>query len=79
MPTTDADTIEARRPSMRVMLRNLPAQHREILVATYFHHRTTREAADHLGLPPEAAKARLYAAMRDLSLMVALGPEAVPS
>ena len=75
MPTTDADTIEARHPSMQLMLRNLPAQHREILVATYFRHRTTSEAAEHLGLAPEAAKARLYEAMRDLSLMVAVGPD----
>ncbi|GAA0583587.1 hypothetical protein GCM10010172_80640 [Paractinoplanes ferrugineus] len=75
MPTTDADTIEARPPSMRLMLRNLPAQYREILVATYFHHRTPHEAAEHLGLAPEAAKARLYEAMRDLSLMIAMGPD----
>jgi RNA polymerase sigma-70 factor (ECF subfamily) len=56
-----------------LMLRNLPAQHREIIVATYFHRRTTREAAQLLGLAPEAAKARLYEAMRDLSLMVTMG------
>jgi RNA polymerase sigma-70 factor (ECF subfamily) len=56
---------------MEVMLRNLPAQHREIIVATYLHRRTTCEAARVLGLAPAVAKARLYQAMRDLSLMVA--------
>jgi RNA polymerase sigma-70 factor (ECF subfamily) len=57
--------------STEVMLQSLPPQHREILVATYFQHRTTGEAAKLLGLTPAAAKARLYEAMRDLSLMVA--------
>jgi len=58
-------------PSTEVMLRSLPPQHREIIVATYFHQRTTAEAAKLLGLTPATAKARLYQAMRDLSLMVA--------
>ena len=58
-------------PTTEVMLRSLPPQHREIIVVTYFHHRTTGEAATLLGLTPETAKARLYHAMRDLSLMVA--------
>jgi len=61
---------------MELMLRSLPAQHREIIVATYFRRRTTREAAEALGLAPAAATARLYEAMRDLSLMVAVrGPD----
>jgi len=55
------------------MLRSLPAQHREIIVATYFHKRTPSEAAHLLGLAPATAKARLYEAMRDLSLMVTTG------
>ncbi|WP_433305461.1 sigma factor-like helix-turn-helix DNA-binding protein [Actinoplanes sp. CA-030573] len=44
MPTTN----EA--PPMELMLRNLPARHREVIVATYFGRRTTREAAHLLGL-----------------------------
>jgi DNA-directed RNA polymerase specialized sigma24 family protein len=56
---------------MEDMLRNLPAQHREIITATYLQHRTTREAAWVLGLAPAVAKIRLYEAMRDLSVMVA--------
>jgi DNA-directed RNA polymerase specialized sigma24 family protein len=58
-------------PTTEVMLRSLPPQHREIIVATYFHRRTPGEAAKLLGLTPSAARARLYQAMRDLSLMVA--------
>jgi RNA polymerase sigma-70 factor (ECF subfamily) len=57
--------------STEEMLHSLPAQHREILVATYFQCRTPGEAAKLLGLTPTAAKARLYHAMRDLSLMLA--------
>ena len=46
--TTHADPIgdrETQRPPVELMLRDLPAQHREIIVATYFRRRTTREAA----------------------------------
>ncbi|MFI7547577.1 sigma factor-like helix-turn-helix DNA-binding protein [Actinoplanes sp. NPDC049599] len=53
------------------MLQDLPAQHRAIIVATYFRHRTTREAALQLGVTPGAVQALLYEAMRELSLMVA--------
>jgi DNA-directed RNA polymerase specialized sigma24 family protein len=76
MPTRHADPIghrETQRPPMERMLQSLPAQHREIIVATYFRRRTTREAARLLGLAPGAAKARLYQAMRDLSDMLATG------
>jgi RNA polymerase sigma-70 factor (ECF subfamily) len=76
MPTRRADPIgdrETQRPPVELMLRSLPAQHREIIVATYFHRRTTREAARLLGLAPDAAKARLYQAMRDLSDLLVTG------
>lgn len=74
MPTTHAEPIGDREtpgPAVELMLRNLPAQHREIIVATYFQRRTTREAARLLGLTPAGASVRLYRAMRDLSAMVA--------
>lgn len=64
---------EAPRPEMELMLRSLPAQHQEIIFATYFRGRTTREAAWRLGLAPAVAKTLLYQAMRDLSRMVATG------
>ena len=83
MPTTHADPVgdrETRRPPVEFMLLNLPAQQQEIIVATYFRHRTTREAAEQLGLTPDGAKARLYQAMRSLSEMVATGwPSAPPA
>jgi DNA-directed RNA polymerase specialized sigma24 family protein len=74
MPTRHVFRIadrETQRPAMELMLRNLPDQHREIIVATYFRRRTTCEAARLLGLTPAAARYRLYQAMRDLSRMVA--------
>jgi DNA-directed RNA polymerase specialized sigma24 family protein len=76
MPIRQADPIrdrEIQRPPVELMLRNLPAQHREILVATYFQRRTTHEAARLLGLTPDAAKVLLYQAMRDLSDMIGTG------
>ena len=78
MLTRHADPIRAgktQRLPMEIMLRSLEAQHREIIVATYFRGRTTREAARELGLAPATASARLYQAMRDLSLMVACRPD----
>jgi hypothetical protein len=68
-PFTAGDTGP---PSTEFMLRSLSPQHREIIVATYFSGRTTREAAYLLGLTPAVARARLYQAMRDLSLMLAI-------
>jgi DNA-directed RNA polymerase specialized sigma24 family protein len=75
MPTKHAEPIpagERRRPPMELLLQCLPAQQREIIAATYFGGRTTREAARVLGLAPEAVTAGLYQAMRDLSQMVAI-------
>jgi Sigma-70, region 4 len=74
MPTRHADPIadcHPGQPPPTLMLQCLPPQHREIVVATYFGRRTTRQAARLLGLSPAAAKERLYDAMRNLSLMVA--------
>ena len=76
MPTRHARPLTAgqtRPPPMRLLLRSLPAQHQEIIMATYFQGRTTREAAWVLGLAPAVARIRLYRAMRDLSRMVATG------
>ena len=73
VPRMSTRPAETERPPVELMLRSLPAQHQEIIIATYFRHRTTDEAARHLGLAPGAAKARLYQAMRDLSSMVATG------
>jgi RNA polymerase sigma-70 factor (ECF subfamily) len=47
-------------------LRTLTPSHREILLETYFHGRTTQEAAANLGLPLGTAKSRVYYALRAL-------------
>ena len=47
-------------------MRDLTPSHREILLETYFHGRTTQEAADTLGLPLGTAKSRVYYALRAL-------------
>ena len=47
-------------------LRTLTPSHREILLETYFHGRTTQEAATSLGLPLGTAKSRVYYALRAL-------------
>ena len=62
---------EARQPRGELMLGSLPAQHREIIIATYFHGQTTLETAQRLGLAPGTVKVRLYQAMQELSDMVA--------
>ena len=74
MPTRHAEpiiTCTAPQHSMENLLRNLPAQHREVILATFFRRRTTGEAALHLGLAPVVVKSRLYEAMRALSLTIA--------
>nr|WP_296069352.1 sigma factor-like helix-turn-helix DNA-binding protein [uncultured Actinoplanes sp.] len=81
MPTRHADPIGDRRPRQPPvdLLRRLAPEHREILVATYFRRRTTREAARALGLTPQTASMRLYRAMRELSDMVAASPAVRPA
>ena len=70
---------ETQRLPGEIMLQSLPAQHREIIIATYFRRQTTPDAAQQLGLAPGIAEARLYQAMRDLSDMVATGwPDHAP-
>jgi DNA-directed RNA polymerase specialized sigma24 family protein len=64
---------------MEMMLLNIPALHREIIVATYFRQRTVREAALFLGLTPRVAQSRLYSAMRELSLMIAIDRPSRPA
>ena len=72
MPNKHAGPVASgETPPMELMLQCLPVQHQEIIVATYFRGHTMREAANMLGLPPATAKARLFQAMSDLSLMLA--------
>jgi len=74
MLTRHATAREIGQSPMALVL-HLPAQQREIIVATYFSGRTTREAAWVLGIAPAVARARLYQAMRDLSFMASRLPD----
>ncbi|WP_305782464.1 sigma factor-like helix-turn-helix DNA-binding protein [Symbioplanes lichenis] len=69
--TSEAPPTARRGTPLETMLQRLPDQHREVLVATYFRGRTTREAAQVLGIAPATVQVRLYEAMRDLSSMLA--------
>lgn len=47
-------------------LDGLSAEHREVLVATYYRGQTVAEAARTLGIPPGTVKSRTYHALRAL-------------
>jgi DNA-directed RNA polymerase specialized sigma24 family protein len=67
-------------PPADQLLRALSPHHRDILVATYFRRRTTREAAQQLGIPHDTVRTQLYQAMRELTgLLSATRPWQSPS
>jgi DNA-directed RNA polymerase specialized sigma24 family protein len=72
MPTRHASSIETRKPPVDFLLQSLPAEQREMIIATYFQRRTTGEAAHLLGLAPDTAKTLVYQAMSDLTEMVTI-------
>lgn len=63
---------------IRDALQSLSPAHQEVLYATYFARRTTREAAAVLGIPPSAVASRLYYALRQLKLALGERGIAVP-
>ena len=52
-------------------LASLSADHRAVIVETYFAGRTVAEAAKVLGIPPGTVKSRSYYALRALKLALA--------
>ena len=66
-PSADRDILSY---PIEAIVRALPPEHREILVATYFRRQTTRQAARHLDISPEEARRRVYHATRELTAAV---------
>jgi hypothetical protein len=60
---------DAEGPPIETIIRGLPASHREILVETYFRHRTPQQAARRLGIAPSEARALLYEAIQQLAAL----------
>ncbi len=54
-------------------LRALSAEHREVLMETYYRGRSVAEAAAILGIPPGTVKSRTYYALRTLKLVLEEG------
>jgi RNA polymerase sigma-70 factor (ECF subfamily) len=52
-------------------LESLSADHRAVIVETYYRGRTVAEAAEVLGIPPGTVKSRCYYALRALKLALA--------
>ncbi len=52
-------------------LQSLSAEHRAVIVETYYRGRTVAEAAEVLGIPPGTVKSRCYYALRALKLALA--------
>lgn len=51
-------------------LANLSADHRQVLIETYYRGRSVAEAAAVLGVPPGTVKSRTYYALRALKLVL---------
>jgi len=69
----DLDQIEGALDRIVVTdaLESLSAEHRAVIVETYYRGRTVAEAAGVLGIPPGTVKSRCYYALRALKLALA--------
>jgi RNA polymerase sigma-70 factor, ECF subfamily len=52
-------------------VRELPAEHRSVIVETFYRRRNVPEAADVLGVSADMVKARCYDALHELKLALA--------
>ncbi|HVY10003.1 MAG TPA: sigma-70 family RNA polymerase sigma factor [Mycobacteriales bacterium] len=68
-----ADDIDARLDRLLISdaMMALSAEHRTVLVETYYKGRSVAEAADVLGVPPGTVKSRTFYALRALKLALA--------
>lgn len=68
-----ADDIDARLDRLLIAdaLTALSAEHRSVLIETYYRGRSVAEAAEALGVPPGTVKSRTFYALRALKLALA--------
>lgn len=68
-----ADDIDARLDRLLIAdaLMALSAEHRSVLIETYYRGRSVAEAAEALGVPPGTVKSRTFYALRALKLALA--------
>lgn len=68
-----ADEIDRSLDRMLIVeaLQALSAEHRAVIVETYFHGRSVSDAAGFLGVPPGTVKSRSFYALRALRLALA--------
>jgi RNA polymerase sigma-70 factor (ECF subfamily) len=68
-----ADDLDARLDRLLISdaLMALSAEHRGVLVETYYRGRSVAEAAEVLGVPPGTVKSRTFYALRALKLALA--------
>lgn len=68
-----ADDIDARLDRLLISdaLMALSAEHRGVLIETYYRGRSVTEAAEVLGVPPGTVKSRTFYALRALKLALA--------
>nr|WPS70489.1 sigma factor-like helix-turn-helix DNA-binding protein [Kitasatospora cystarginea] len=57
-----------RRPAIAEALAALPAEHREAITESFLRGRTVHQAAELLGLPPQAVKSRVFYGLHRLAL-----------
>lgn len=68
-----ADDIDARLDQLLISdaLSALSAEHRSVIIETYYRGRSVAEAAEVLGVPPGTVKSRTFYALRALKLALA--------